>query len=94
MAEPGDDALQRYVYAVLQAPGVGIVAVLAAQRAAGEEDRDPDARPVQARAGLVGVQVAEGAFAFAVVLDLRRFGREIVAEIVAAAYREIGWRGG
>ena len=64
MAESRDDAIKGNAHAVFQAPRVGIVAILAAERAAGEEECDPDAGAVHARSGLIRVRIAEGAIAF------------------------------
>jgi hypothetical protein len=45
VAEPRDTRSSETRGAVLQVPGVRVVAVLAAQRTAGDEERDADAGP-------------------------------------------------
>ena len=71
LAEPIDHLLRRDVGAVLQMPGIGIVAVGAAQQAARQEQHDPQAGSVVAGGRLVGMDVAEGAFAVVAEARLR-----------------------
>ena len=60
----------RHRMAVALVPGVGVVAVLAAQQAAGEEGDEAQARAVDRAADLVGVDVADEVVLLGDVLDV------------------------
>ena len=90
LAEPVDHLLRGDVGSVLQMPGIGIVAIGAAQQAARHEQHDPQAGPVVAGGRLVGMDIAEGAFAVVAEIGfVRRVGRDPDAQIVPAAGLEV-----
>src|SRR5688572_25752203 len=89
MSQPRHHLLKRDTHAVFQPPCVGIVAVLTLQWAAGEKERDPDARPVHARAGLIGMRITIGPITLVVVLLIRRIWREIVTQVVTTSLRKL-----
>ena len=85
-AQPVDHLLGRDSGPVLEVPGVGVVAVGAAEQAARDEQHHAQARSVVARRRLVGMDVAE--FALLVVAKfafVRRVGRKPDAQVVPAA---------
>ncbi len=89
VAEAVDHLLRGDVGAVLQMPGIGIVAVGAAKQAARQEQHDAQAGAVVAGRRLVGMDVAEGALAVVAELGfVRRVGRDPDAQIVPAARLE------
>jgi hypothetical protein len=75
-----------------QEPGVRVVAILAPEWTARDKKRDPNARTVQARAGLVGMYVAERAFFVRIILCFGRIGRQVFAQIVAAPFGDLRLR--
>ena len=85
VAEPLDHLLGRNVGAVLQMPGIGIVAVGATKRQPRKEQYHAQAGAVVARRRLIGMDVAEGPFLVAQVGFVRRVGRKSDAQIVPAA---------
>ena len=75
---------------VLQMPGIGIVAVGAAKQATRHEQHHPQAGSVVSGRRLVGMDVAERAFAVvAKVGFVGRVGREADVQIVPAARLEV-----
>src|SRR4029077_1501778 len=71
IAKALQDLLGGYIGAVLEMPGIGVVAIGAAQEAARHEQHDPEAGAVVARRRLIGMAVAERAF---LILELVLIG--------------------
>ena len=85
IAEPAHGMRQLDPRAILQVPGVRVVAELAAQEAARHEEHQPHARTVHRGAGLVGVHPAMRLLGPIVALGGRGVGRLAGPQVVPAA---------
>ena len=85
-AEAINYLLRRDVGTVLQMPGVGVMTIGAAQKASRDEQHDPQAGPIVARCGLVGMSVAEfAASLFRRLAFIRCVGGNSDAQVMPAA---------
>ena len=85
VAEPAQHVIDRHVGAVLEMPGVRIMAVRAAQQASGDEEDDAQPRPVIARRGFVGMAISERALFVLDVVFVRGVGRNPNPEVVTTS---------
>ena len=77
--------IDRDVGAVLEMPGVRIMAIRTAQQASRDEEDDPQARPVVAGRGLVGMAIAERALFVLDLVFIRGVGRNSDPEVITTS---------
>src|SRR5689334_6059834 len=77
--------IDRHIGAVLEVPGIRVMAVRASQQASGDEQHDTQTRSVVARRGLVGVAISERALLVLDVAFVRGVGRNSNPEVMATS---------
>ena len=85
VTETAQHVIDRHVGAVLEMPGVRIVAVRATQQASRDEEHNAQPRPVVARRGFVGMAIAKGALLVLDAVFIRSVGRNPDPEVVTTS---------